>query len=113
MYPIVSNGASKSILDARALTGCLRYYRDDLEQGLARYDEIRRPATAKIVLLNRQNGPEAVMQLVEERAPNGFAKLEDVISREELQSTADRYKQVAGFAVTELNARPSLAEPTP
>jgi 2-polyprenyl-6-methoxyphenol hydroxylase-like FAD-dependent oxidoreductase len=113
MYPIGSNGASQAILDARALTGCLRYYRDDLEQGLARYDEIRRPATAKIVLLNRQNGPEAVMQLVEERAPNGFAKLEDVISREELQATADRYKQVAGFAVAELNARPSLAEPTP
>jgi 2-polyprenyl-6-methoxyphenol hydroxylase-like FAD-dependent oxidoreductase len=113
MYPIGSNGASQAILDARVLTGCLRYSRDDLERGLMRYDEIRRPATSRIVLSNRQNGPEAVMQLVEDRAPNGFAKLDDVVSREELQSTADRYKQVAGFAVAELNARPSLAEPTP
>jgi 2-polyprenyl-6-methoxyphenol hydroxylase-like FAD-dependent oxidoreductase len=112
MYPIGSNGASQAILDARVLTGSLRYYRDDLERGLARYDEIRRPATAKIVLSNRQNGPEAVMQLVEDRAPDGFATLDDVVSRDELQSIADRYKQLAGFAIAELNARPSLAEPT-
>jgi 5-methylphenazine-1-carboxylate 1-monooxygenase len=113
MYPIGSNGASQAILDARALTGCLRYHREDLEQGLVRFDEIRRPATSKIVLSNRQNGPEIVMQTVEDRAPDGFKKLEDVVSHEELQATADRYKQLAGFAVEALNARPSLAEPTP
>ena len=113
MYPIGSNGASQAILDARTLTGCLRYYRDDLERGLERYEEIRRDATAKIVLSNRQQGPEAGMQIVEDRAPNGFEKLHDVVSPEELQQIADKYKQVAGFAVSALNERPSLAEPTP
>jgi len=113
MYPIGSNGASQAILDARALTGCLRYYCDDLERGLERYDEIRRPATAKIVLSNRQDGPEACLQLVEDRAPNGFASLDDVVPPRELQAIADKYKQLAGFAVAELNARKSLAEPTP
>ncbi len=113
MYPIGSNGASQAILDARALTGCLRNYRQDLERGLARYDELRRPATAQIVLSNRQQGPEAAMQLVEDRAPDGFVKLEDVVTRDELQTIADKYKLLAGFAVNELNTRPSLAEATP
>jgi 2-polyprenyl-6-methoxyphenol hydroxylase-like FAD-dependent oxidoreductase len=112
MYPIGSNGASQAILDARVLTGCLRHYRADPERGLERYDQLRRPATSEIVLANRKQGPEAAMQLVEERAPNGFARLEDVVSSAELQAIADQYKHLAGFAVTELNARSSLAEPT-
>ena len=113
MYPIGSNGASQAILDARVLTGCLRHYRADPERGLERYDQLRRPATSEIVLANRKQGPEAAMQLVEERAPNGFARLEDVVTAAELQAIADQYKRLAGFAVTELNARSSLAEPTP
>ena len=113
MYPIGSNGASQAILDARVLTGCLRQYRANLERGLERYDELRRPATAEIVLSNRQQGPEAAMQLVEDRAPDGFARLDDVVTPAELQAIADKYKRLAGFAVNELNARGSLAEPTP
>lgn len=113
MYPIGSNGASQAILDARVLTGCLAHYRGDLERGLERYDQLRRPATAEIVLSNRTQGPEAAMQLVEDRAPDGFARLEDVVTMAELQSIADKYKRLAGFSVSELNARHSLARPTP
>ena len=36
------------------------------------YEAERRPATSDLVLLNRKNGPEQVMQMVEERAPDGF-----------------------------------------
>jgi 2-polyprenyl-6-methoxyphenol hydroxylase-like FAD-dependent oxidoreductase len=111
MYPIGSNGASQAILDARVLTGCLCQYRDRLEEGLLRYEELRRPATSEIVLSNRQQGPEAAMQLVEERAPEGFERLEDIISRAELQAIAEKYKRLAGFAVEELNSRRSLAAP--
>jgi hypothetical protein len=56
-------------------------------------------------------GPELPMQLVEERAPDGFERLEDVISEDELRSIADQYKKVAGFSITELNERPSLGDP--
>ncbi|MFI5306685.1 MAG: flavin-dependent oxidoreductase [Polyangiales bacterium] len=113
MYPIGSNGASQAILDARTLTGCLRYYAQDLERGLERYEAIRREATSAIVYANREQGPEAGMQLVEDRAPDGFARLHDVVSAQELQAIADKYKQIAGFAIAALNDRPSLAEPTP
>jgi 2-polyprenyl-6-methoxyphenol hydroxylase-like FAD-dependent oxidoreductase len=112
MYPIGSNGASQAILDARVLAGCLRHYATDLTRGLQRYEEIRRPPTAAIVLANREQGPEAAMQLVEDRAPEGFARLEDVVSTEELSAIADKYKKLAGFAVAELNSRPSLSQPT-
>ena len=113
MYPIGSNGASQAILDARVLTGCLRYYHDNPERGLERYDELRRPDTAKIVVANRQGGPEAVMQLVEDRAPDGFSNLQDVVQPVELKAIADNYKHLAGFAVAELNERVPLSEPTP
>ena len=112
MYPIGSNGASQAILDARVLAGCLRHYKTDLARGLQRYEELRRPPTAAIVLANRQQGPEVAMQLVEDRAPGGFERLEDVVSTEELRAIADKYKQLAGFAITELNSRPSLIQPT-
>jgi 2-polyprenyl-6-methoxyphenol hydroxylase-like FAD-dependent oxidoreductase len=110
MYPIGSNGASQAILDARTLTGCLLSHPDDPEKALLAYDQARRPATSAIVLANRGQGPEEAMQLVHDRAPDGFASLSDVISDEELSEIADRYKQIAGFAIAELNARPSLAD---
>ena len=61
MYPIGSNGASQAILDARVLT------REILAHGptnaaLAAYEAERRPATTDLVMLNRRNGPEQVMQ---------------------------------------------------
>ncbi len=111
MYPIGSNGASQAILDARVLTGCVRHH-GVTHAALQRYEEIRRDATAKIVLANRGQGPEAAMQLVEDRAPDGFARLHDVVSAAELQAIADHYKHIAGFAITALNDRDTLAAPT-
>ncbi len=60
---------------------------------------------SRIVLANRQQGPEAVMQLVEERAPDGFERLDEVISQDELEEVANRYKQLAGFDKESLNAK--------
>jgi len=110
MYPIGSNGASQAILDARTLTGCLRSYPDDVERALARYDEERRPATSAIVLANRGLGPELPMQLVEERAPNGFESLADVITPQEILDVTDGYRKMAGFSLQQLHDRPSLAD---
>jgi 2-polyprenyl-6-methoxyphenol hydroxylase-like FAD-dependent oxidoreductase len=110
MYPIGSNGASQAILDARALAFELATC-DDVATALDRYEQARRPATSKLVLANRGNGPEQVMQIVHERAPHGFSRLECVITREELEAINLRYKQLAGFECATLNARPSLTPP--
>ncbi len=104
MYPIGSNGASQGILDARVLAREIQRL-GTTEAALEAYEAERRPATARIVLANRGNGPEQVMQLVEQRAPNGFGRIEDVLTREELEGTADAYKRMAGFDKDALNAR--------
>ena len=108
MYPIGSNGASQGILDAEALVAVLESGAD-VEVALTAYEEERRPATANIVLSNRQNGPEQVMQIAEERAPNGFDDIESVIPRKELEAIAARYKATAGFSV-EAVSRASAAD---
>ncbi|HTP76086.1 MAG TPA: flavin-dependent oxidoreductase [Rhizomicrobium sp.] len=108
MYPIGSNGASQAILDARILAHALATSRST-DAGLALYEESRRPGTGRLVLANRANGPEQVMQTVHERAPNGFTDISDVMSRDELESAAGRYKQIAGFDRDALNARESLS----
>lgn len=104
MYPIGSNGASQAILDADAL-GQVIAEQQDAETTLKAYEALRREATANIVLTNRQNGPEVVMQIVEDRAPNGFANLDDIISYTELEEIANRYKKIAGFERESLNAK--------
>ena len=104
MYPIGSNGASQAILDAECLTECLQR-NDDVATALKTYEGIRLPATGNIVLQNRKMGPEEVMQIVEERAPQGFENLYDVISREELDAVSSRYKKIAGFEMQALNQK--------
>jgi 2-polyprenyl-6-methoxyphenol hydroxylase-like FAD-dependent oxidoreductase len=109
MYPIGSNGASQAILDARVIT------REILAHGqthtaLVAYEAERRPATTDLVMLNRRNGPEQVMQLVEERAPDGFNVVTDVLSLQELKDIAANYKRVAGFQVEGLNAKPPIVK---
>jgi 2-polyprenyl-6-methoxyphenol hydroxylase-like FAD-dependent oxidoreductase len=104
MYPIGSNGASQAILDAESLTEALTQ-NSNIEAALASYQNDRLPKTSSVILQNRQMGPEGVMQIVEERAPNGFTNLHDVISQEELEAISTNYKRIAGFEKSELNQK--------
>ena len=61
-------------------------------------------------MLNRRNGPEQVMQMVEERAPDGYNVVTDVLSLKELEDIAANYKRVAGFQVEGLNAKPPIVQ---
>jgi 5-methylphenazine-1-carboxylate 1-monooxygenase len=104
MYPIGSNGASQAILDSTELANALAAH-NDVPEALVAYEQKRLGPTAKVVLMNRQMGPERVMQMVEERAPDGFTNLYDVISREELEEVSRNYKLAAGFDKETLNSR--------
>ncbi|MFO0232371.1 MAG: flavin-dependent oxidoreductase [Burkholderiales bacterium] len=108
MYPIGSNGASQGILDAEAMADAMiaagfPSRSTDPADAFARYEAARREATGAIVLSNRRNGPDQVMQIAEERAPQGFRHVHDVIPREELEAISARYKQLAGFSHSQVN----------
>jgi 2-polyprenyl-6-methoxyphenol hydroxylase-like FAD-dependent oxidoreductase len=96
MYPVGSNGASQAVLDARCLADLLA--ERDVGPALAAYEAERLPRTAEIVRANRRGGPERVVDVVSARAPEGFARIEDVITREELAGIAGGYAAMAGFA---------------
>ena len=57
------------------------------------------------MLANRGNGPDQVMQVVEERCDGVFGDIAEVLSRQELEETASAYKRLAGFDIESLNAR--------
>jgi 2-polyprenyl-6-methoxyphenol hydroxylase-like FAD-dependent oxidoreductase len=96
MYPIGSNGSAQAILDARYLADCLAKIKDK-PYALREYEAERLPRTTGIVLRNRLNGPEQVMQIAEERAPNGFSDIESVVPYAEREEIAQNYKRLAGF----------------
>ncbi|MGH3919228.1 MAG: flavin-dependent oxidoreductase [Pseudonocardiaceae bacterium] len=106
MYPFGSNGGTQAIIDGRVLAWELARA-DDPVAGLAAYEDARRERMNALVLSNRQRGPERVLQLVEERAPNGFTRIEDVMTSDELDSIALQYRKTAGFDAETLNTQPS------
>ncbi|GIH98311.1 flavin-dependent oxidoreductase [Planobispora takensis] len=101
MYPIGSNGASQAIIDARVLAHSLAH------GDPAAYEAARRPATTALQLSNRRMGPEVVMKLAHERAPDGFDDIEEVVPHAERAAIAASYKRTAGFDPASLNGRPS------
>ncbi len=108
MYPRGSNGAGQAIIDARCLAGLVKRLGATAE-ALAQYDALRGPATAKVVLTNRSDPPDAILREVWQRSGGRpFARIEDVIAPSELQAMSDRYKKVAGFDVETLRTRPSF-----
>ena len=105
MYPIGSNGASQAILDAACLTRCLSDCKvhAGITAALQHYQDERLSATSKIVMANRGNGPDHVMQVAYERAPNGFEHINDVIPQDELENIGGAYKAIAGFEIDKVN----------
>lgn len=102
MYPVGSNGASQAILDARAIAAILAKT-NDVGTAFAEYDAERRPVTSKIVYDNRSGGPERVIDVVENRAPDRFTNLSDIVSDEELTAIVKGYSKMAGFNHEQVN----------
>jgi hypothetical protein len=113
MYPIGSNGASQAIIDAETLAKHLSSMTSastTVEEALKAYELERLPPTAKIVMANRANGPDHVLQLAEERAPDGFENVYDIIPKEELEDIGRIYKKVAGFEMDSVNTKAKETE---
>ena len=109
MYPRGSNGAGQAIVDARYPHRPDQEARRHAAGAAAAYEAVRGPATAKVVLTNRTDPPDAILREVWQRSGGKrFERIEDVISTAELQAISDRYKKVAGFDRESLRTRPSF-----
>jgi 2-polyprenyl-6-methoxyphenol hydroxylase-like FAD-dependent oxidoreductase len=108
MHPSGSSGASQAIVDGRVLARELAL-QASVERAVAAYDSERRPATAAVVLASRAMGPTSALELVEDRAPDGFVNLNDVVSQGELEQIAADFRHAAGLERDVLNSRPSLS----
>jgi len=107
MYPIGSNGGSQAILDARVLARELASAAS-VQQGLAAYEAARRKTVNAIVLANRDMPADRVLHTVSVRAPDGFDRIEDVLSPAELAAVRDAYRATSLQDVAALNSRPPV-----
>jgi 2-polyprenyl-6-methoxyphenol hydroxylase-like FAD-dependent oxidoreductase len=107
MYPRGSNGAGQAIIDARFLTGCFKR-KGVTPEALAEYDKERVATTAKVVLTNRKNPPDAILREVHERSGDKpFGNINEIISDAELAEISSSYKRIAGFEIEQLKSRPA------
>jgi 2-polyprenyl-6-methoxyphenol hydroxylase-like FAD-dependent oxidoreductase len=109
MQPVGAQAGSQAIVDGRVLAASLMATRDPVE-ALTRYQDARIAAMNDMIIRNRNLGLETVLQIAEERAPQGFKQISEVLSREELESTAAGFKKAAGFDVETVNSRSSFVE---
>jgi len=111
MVPRGANGAAQGILDARTLAGCLARERDPVA-ALEAYEDARLNAANEVVLASRSISPDTILRVVHERTGDRpFARVEEVVTQEELAALMEKYKRVAGFERESLRHRASLVSP--
>ena len=108
MYPIGANGGSQAIIDARVLAYSLARATTPAD-GLAAYEMARRETVNAIVLACRDMPADRMLRRVSVRAPDGFDRIEDVLSPAELAAFDQAYRATTLQDVTALNARTSLS----
>lgn len=109
MQPVGAQAGSQAVVDGRVLAASLMAVRDPVE-ALTRYQDQRIAAMNDMIIRNRNLGLESILQTAEERAPQGFKHIHDVLTQEELETTALSFKQAAGFDIETVNSRNSFVE---
>ena len=79
------------------------YHTGMILDALWAYEQERLPMTAQIVRMNRKGGPEGVIDVVEELAPNGFTRIDEVLSHDQRMSIVRGYASTAGFSKEQVN----------
>ena len=107
MYPRGGNGGAQAILDAASLSRLL-FELDDPLAALRSYEQERREITSKIVLTNRDQPPDYIIETVDElTGGQPFDTIEDVIDPAELAAISDRYKSLARYSHDFVGGKPS------
>lgn len=96
MYPNGSNGVSQGVLDAMTFADLMESSNDPIEV-LSRYEDARLAPTSKIILANRQTGPEQIMQMIHEKCRGLCRDVHSCVPQAALEDIALSYKKLAGF----------------
>lgn len=96
MQPVGAQAGSQAVVDGRVLAAALLETGDPVE-ALVRYQDRRIAAMNDMIIRNRNLGLETVLQMAEERAPNGFAKISDVLSQERAGIDRIELQEGGGF----------------
>lgn len=87
-------GASQAVIDAKSLARELST-RPTIEAAFQSYEQQRRPAVDRLIDLSREGGPTRILDMVEERAPDGFDRIEDVVDPRELEQQIESFQRAA------------------
>jgi 5-methylphenazine-1-carboxylate 1-monooxygenase len=97
MHPRGGNGGAQSILDAIELARCLADS-PDIPSALQAYQEARLATVNALVLRNRSEPPDVIIEKVEERTSGQrFSRIEDVMSVSEIDELINGYKRAARY----------------
>lgn len=107
-YPVGSSGATQAIVDTRILAAELR--RHGLGSAAATAFEARvLPLANRVTLGNRgSDGPDAIMQMAEDRCKGDFTILDSVLPYDQRAAHAASFKKLAGLGVETTNNAPAL-----
>jgi 2-polyprenyl-6-methoxyphenol hydroxylase-like FAD-dependent oxidoreductase len=84
-------------VDCRVLADALASAPDP-RTAFAAYENRRRPETTRVVLMNRQNPPDAILREVYLRTGDKpFDDINEVISPAELHRLSENYQRVTGY----------------
>jgi hypothetical protein len=67
----------------------------------------------RLLHAHRAEGADVILDLLESRAPDGYADLEAVLPYREREEIALRYKKMAGFDLQRLNESPPMTPRRP
>ncbi|MGW7353139.1 FAD-dependent monooxygenase [Streptomyces sp. NPDC054784] len=113
MLPVGSNGGSQAVLDARVLAWALARHPGDPAAGLLAYEDARRAPANRILAACRDMAADRVLDTVAQRAPEGFRRIEDVLTQTELDRMRAGTRRVTDEDVAALNAQPSWSVDAP
>ena len=105
MYPRGGNGGAQAILDAEALARLLDEI-DNPAAALQAYEDERRDMANAIVLTNRDQPPDYIIEKVDQlTGGEPFDRIEDIIDPAELAAISDRYKNLAAYSLDAVGER--------
>lgn len=102
MYPFGGNGSAQAILDAKALARCLEAAPDEPAGALAAYEAQRRDPVYNVVMLNRQGGPERVIDVVMSKLTDAERDVDAAVPFEARRAIVHDYSKIAGYSAEHL-----------